>query len=183
MPASLENSAVTTGLEKISFHSNSLERQCQRIFKLLHNWTHFTCQQGNAQNPPSEASTIVNQEFQIYKLDFRKAKEPEIKLPTYVGSQKKQQKSIKASISASLTTLKPLTIWITTNCGKFLKTQKYQTTLPASSEPCIQVKKQQFEPDMEQQTGSKSRKEQVKFVYCYPAYLTSLQSTSCEMPG
>ena len=47
----------------------------------------------------------------------------------------------------------------------------------------MQVKKQQLEPDMEQGTGSKLGKEFVKAVYCYPAYLTSMQSTSCEMPG
>ena len=47
----------------------------------------------------------------------------------------------------------------------------------------MQVKKQQLEPDMEQQTGSKSGKEDVKAVYCHPAYLTYMQSTSCEMPG
>ena len=47
----------------------------------------------------------------------------------------------------------------------------------------MQVKKQQLEPDMEQQTGSKSGKEDVKAIYCHPAYLTSKQSTSCEMPG
>ena len=50
---SLENSAVATGLEKVSFHSNSKEGQCQRMFKLPHNCTHFTHQHGNAQNPPS----------------------------------------------------------------------------------------------------------------------------------
>ena len=47
----------------------------------------------------------------------------------------------------------------------------------------MQVKKQQLEPDMEQQTGSKSGKEYVKAVYCHPAYLTYMQSTSYEMPG
>ena len=47
----------------------------------------------------------------------------------------------------------------------------------------MQVKKQQLEPDIEQQTGSKSGEEHVKAVYCHPAYLTSMQSTSCEMPG
>ena len=58
MPANLENSAVTTGLEKVSFPSNPKERQCQRMFKLLHICTHFTCQHGNAQNPSSQASTV-----------------------------------------------------------------------------------------------------------------------------
>ena len=56
--------------------------------------------------------------------------------------------------SKLLTTLKPLTVWVATNCGKFLKRWKYQTTLPASWDICIQVKKQQLEPNMEQWTGS-----------------------------
>jgi len=67
--------------------------------------------------------------------------------------------------------------------GKFFKRWEYQTTWPAFWEVCMQVKKQQLELDMEQQTGSKSGKEYVKAVYCHPAYLTDMQSTSCEMPG
>ena len=78
---------------------------------------------------------------------------------------------------------KPLTVWITTKCGKFWKRWKYQTTWPAFWEVGMQVKKQQLEPDMEQQTGSKSVKEYVKAVYCHPAYLTYMQSTSWEMLG
>ena len=66
---------------------------------------------------------------------------------------------------------KPLIMWITTNCGKFCKRWEYQTTLPASWEICVQVKKQQLESDMEQQTGSKLGNEHVKDVYCHPAYL------------
>ena len=65
----------------------------------------------------------------------------------------------------------------------FWKRWEYQTTWPASWEICMQVKKQQLELDMEQQTGSKLGKEYVKAVYCHPAYLTYMQSTSCEMPG
>ena len=76
-----------------------------------------------------------------------------------------------------------LTMWITANCGKFLKRWEYQTTWPASWEICMQVRKQHLELDMEQQTGSKSGKESVKAVYCHSAYLTYMQSTSCEMPG
>ena len=63
-------------------------------------------------------------------------------------------------------------------CGKFLKRWEYQTTCPASLEICMQVKKQQLELGMEQQTGSKLGKEYVKAVYCHPAYLTYMQSTS-----
>ena len=73
-----------------------------------------------------------------------------------------------------------LTMWITTNCGKFLKRKEYQTILPASWEIHMQVKKQQLEPDMEQRTGSKLGKEYIKTVYCHPAYLTSMQSISWE---
>ena len=71
-------------------------------------------------------------------------------------------------------------MWITTNCGKLFKRWEYQTTLPASWETYMQVKKQQLEPDVEQQTGSKLGKEYIKAVYCHPAYLTYMQSTSCE---
>ena len=90
---------------------------------------------------------------------------------------------ITRKTSASLTTLKHLTVWITTNCGKFFKQWEYQTTWPASCETCLQVKKQLLEPDMEQKIGSKSEKEYIKAVYCHPAYLTSMQSTSWEMLG
>jgi len=68
--------------------------------------------------------------------------------------------------------LNPLTVWITTNCGKFLKRQEHQTTLPASWETCMPVRKQQLEPDMELWTGSELEKEYIKAVSCQPAYLT-----------
>ena len=67
---------------------------------------------------------------------------------------------------------KPLTVWITTNCGKFLKRWEYQATWPASWEIRMQVRKQPLELNMGQQTG-----------YCHPAYLTSMQSTSWETLG
>ena len=77
-----------------------------------------------------------------------------------------------------LTMLKLLTVCITINCGKFLKRLLYQTTLSASCETCMQIKKQHLELDMELQTGSKLEKEFVKAVCCHPVYLTSMQSTS-----
>ena len=58
MPANLENSAVVTGLEKVSFHSNPKERQCERMLKLPHNGTHLTLQESNAQNYPGQASIV-----------------------------------------------------------------------------------------------------------------------------
>ena len=74
---------------------------------------------------------------------------------------KKAREFRKTSTSALLTMPKPSTVWITANCGKFLKRWKYQTAWPASWEICMQVKKQQLELDMEQQTGSKLGKEYI----------------------
>ena len=70
----------------------------------------------------------MNHELQMFKLDLEKAEEPDIKLPTSVGSSKKQESSRKTSTSVLLTMPKPLTVWITRNCGKFLKRWEYQTT-------------------------------------------------------
>ena len=86
---------------------------------------------------------------QMFKLDLENAQKPEIKMWTTVRSSKKQESSRKTSTSALLT------LWITTICGKFLKRWEYQITLPASWEICMQVKKQELEPDVEQQTDSK----------------------------
>ena len=119
----------------------------------------------------------------MFKLDLEKAEEAEIKLPTSNESLKKQESSRKTSTFALLTMPKPLTVWITTNCGKFFKRWEFQTTWPASWDIYMQVKKQQLELDMEQETGSKLGKEYIKAVYCHPAYLTYMQSTSWEMPG
>ena len=118
----------------------------------------------------------------MYKLDLEKAEEPEIKLPISIGSSKKQefQKNIYFCF---IDYAKAFDCGDHNKLWKFLKRWEYQTTLSASWEICIQVKKQQLEPDMEQQTGSKLGKEYVKAVYCHPAYLTSMQSTSWETLG
>ena len=73
----------------------------------------------------SSLSFNSTENFQMFKLDLEKAEELEIKLPTSIGSLKKQGNSRKPSTSASLTILKPLTVWITTNYGKFLKKWEY----------------------------------------------------------
>ena len=68
----------------------------------------------------------------MFELVLEKTEEPEIKLPTSAGSWKKQENSRKTSICALLTMPKPLTVWITRNCGISLKRWEYQTTLPVS---------------------------------------------------
>ena len=125
---------------------------------------------------------MCKENFQMLMLDLEKAKEPEIKLPILLDHWKSKRVPEK-HLLLLLTMPKPLTMWITTNYGKFLKRWEYQTTWPASWETCMQVKKQQLQLDMEQQTISKLGKQQVKAGYCHPAYLTYMQSTSCEMLG
>ena len=95
----------------------------------------------------------------MYKLGLEKAEEPEIKLSTFMGSQRKQKNSRKPSISALSNIIKPLAVQITANYGKFLKKWGYQTNLPVYQETCMQIKKKQVETDMEQWTGSKLGKE------------------------
>ena len=86
----------------------------------------------------------MNWELPDEQAVFRKGEEPEIKLPTFIGSWGKQGNSRKKSTSASLTMKKPF-VCIATNCGKFLMSWEYQITLPVSWETCVQVKKHQLE--------------------------------------
>ena len=95
----------------------------------------------------------VNRELPDVQAGFRKGRGTRDQIANiHWITEKARQFQKKTSTSASLTTLKHLTVWLTTNCGKFWKRWEYQTTWPAPSETYMQVKKQQ---DMEQQTGSK----------------------------
>ena len=108
MLANLDNSAVATGLEKVSFHSSSKERQCQRIFKLPHiELISHTCKV-MFKILQARLQQYVNGECPDVQAGFRKGRGIRVKMPTSVGSQKKQENSRKISTSASLTMLKPL---------------------------------------------------------------------------
>ena len=107
---------------KCQFNSSLKERQCQRLFTLLYNHTHFTCQQGSAQNPSRKVSAVREPRTSRYISWIQKRQRNQrTNYQHLLDHRKKQGNSRKASTSASLTTLKPLTVWITTNCGKFLK--------------------------------------------------------------
>ena len=110
----------------------------------------------------------MNSEIPDVQAGFRKGRGTRDEIANIHWIIEKAMSSRKTSTSALLTMPKFLTVWITTNCGKFLKRWEYQTTWPASWEICMQVRKQQLELDAEQQTGSKSGKEYVKAVYCHP---------------
>ena len=109
----------------------------------------------------------MNRELPDIQAGFRKGRETEIKFPISIGSLKKQESFRKTSTSALLTMPKPLTVWTTTNRGKFFKRRQYPTTWPAPWEICMQIKEQQLELEMEQQTGSKSGKEYFKAAYSH----------------
>ena len=125
----------------------------------------------------------MNYELPDVQARFRKGgirgtrDEPEIKLTKSIGSSKKQASSGKTSISAVFTMPKPLTVWITT-LWKILKEMGIPDHLTCLLRNLYVIRKQQLELDMEQQTDSKSGKEYVKAIYCHPAYLTYMQSTS-----
>jgi|SRR5574337_1151887 len=119
MPANLENSAVAPRLEKFSFHSNPKERQCQRMLN--------ECTIALISHASKVMLKIVQSRLQQYmncklpdvQAGFRKGGGTRDQLPTSGRSSKKQESSRETYISALLTMPKPLTVWITRNCGKF----------------------------------------------------------------
>ena len=108
----------------------------------------------------------MNQELSDIKTGFRKGRGTRDQIVNIHWIIEKAREFQKNITSASLIMLKPLTVWITRNCGKFLRRWEYQTTLSASWEICMQVKKQQLELDMEQQTDSKLGKDYVILSPC-----------------
>ena len=160
MSANLENSAEATGLEKISFNSNPKERQFEKKYSnycaitVISHASKFMLKiiQASLQQYMNwELPWTEN--FQMYKLGFEEAEESEIKLPMCTRSWRKQGSSRKIFTYVLFIMLKPLIVWIMTNCRSFFKRWEYQTTLPLSWETCRWVKKQQLESDIEQLIG------------------------------
>ena len=135
----------------------------------------------------SHASKMKLKILQVGLQEYTTGEHPEVQAGFRKGRETRDQTTNicwiqKTSISASLTKLTTLTVWITTkDCGKFLKRWEHQTTLPASWEACMQVKKQHLKRNMEQLTCPELGKKYDKAVYSHPAYLTYMQSTSCEI--
>ena len=132
MPANLENSSGhRTGKGQFSFQflRKAMPKKCSNYctIALISHASKIMLKILQAR-----LQQYVNHELQIFKLVLEKAEEPEIKLPTSTGSLKNEESSRKTSISALFTMPKPLTVWITINCGTFLKRWEYETTLPAS---------------------------------------------------
>ena len=173
MSANLENSVVATGLEKVSFRSNLKVGQYWSVqttarlhsFSMLVRWWSKPFKRG--------FNATCTKNFQMYKVGLEKAEGPEIKLPISTESQEKQENSRKTSTFASLTILKPLTVW-TTIFHKLWKILRDGNIWPSylSPEKPTSGSEATVESYMEQLTGSKLGKEYSKIVYCHPAYLT-----------
>ena len=118
----------------------------------------------------------------MFQLGLEKAEEPEIKLPTFAGSQRRQENFRKTSTSVSLTRPKALTMWITRN-WKILQETGIPDHLTCLLRNLYAGQEATVRTGHETTDWFKSGKEYIKAVYCHPAYLTYMQSTSCEMLG
>ena len=145
MSANLENSAAATGLEKVSFHPNTKEVQCQRKFKLC--MIALTSHTSKVMLKTLQAmlQQEVNLELPDVQAGFRKGRGTTDQIANICQIIEKARKnSRKTSISASLTMQKPWSVWITANCWEFFKRWESQTTLSTSWEICMKIKKQQL---------------------------------------
>ena len=176
MLENLENS-VAPEPEKVSFHSNPKERQCQRMLKLPHNCTHLTCRKVMLKILQTRLQQYMNWELPDGQARFRKSRGTSDQIAN-ICSQEKFQKNICFTDYAK-------------NCDYVDRNKRENSWrdgntrtpyLPPEKSVC-KSRSYKLEPDIEQQSGSKSGKEYIKAVHCHPAHLASMQSTSCEMPG
>ena len=153
--ANLETSAVATGLERsvfIPIPKKVNDKEC---------WNYCTIALISHASKvmlkilQARLQQYVNHEIPDVQAGFRKGRVTRHQIANICWIIEKSESSRKTSASAWLTMPKPLTMWITTNCGKFWERWEYQTTWPASWETYMQVRKQELEMAMEQQTGSK----------------------------
>ena len=185
MPANLENTAVATGLEKFNFHSSPKEGQCQRMFKLLHNCTHFTCQQGNTQNPSSQASILC--ELRIYTCtswiqENRGTRDQIANIHWSIEKTREFQKNIYfcfIDYTKAFDCVDHNKLW------KILKRDGNTRPPDLSTEKSVCRSRS----NCQNWTGNNKlvpnweRRRSRLLTKCHLAYSTYMQSTSCEMPG
>ena len=148
MPANLENSAAAIGLKKVSFYSNPKQRQkCSYYLTIALIPYAIKVMLKILQ---ARLQQYVNHELPDVQAGLRKGRGTRDQIANIHWIIKKARALQKNIYFCFMTMPKPLTVWITTNCGKYFKRWEYLTTVSASWEICMQVKKQQLEPDMEQ---------------------------------
>ena len=185
MPANLENSAVATGLEKVSFHSNPKERQCQRMLRLPHNCTHLTHSSHISLTGKimlkilqTRLQQYVNRELPDVQAGFRKSRGTRDQIANIRWIMEKAREFQKNIYLCFIDYAKAIDCVDYNKLWKILKEIGIQDHLTCLLRNLYASQEAQLERDMEQQTGSKYEKEYVKAVYCHPAYLTYMQSTS-----
>ena len=132
MPANLENSAVATGLEKVSFDSNPKERQCQRMLKLLHIALISHASKVMLKILQDRLQQCVNHELADIQAGFRKGRGTRDQIANIRRIMEKAREFQKNIYFCFIDYTKPLTVWITTNCGKILKEMGIPDPRPAS---------------------------------------------------
>ena len=155
MPANLENSAVATGLEKVSIHSNPKKGNAKEGSNYCTIALIAYASKVMLKILQARVQQYVNCELPDVQAGFRKGRGTRYQIANIRWIIEKAREFQKNIYFCFIDYAKALTLWITLNCGKFWKRWEYQTTWSASWEICMQVRKQQLELDMEQQTGSK----------------------------
>ena len=147
--------SLATGLEKVSFHFNLKERQSKELsdYRTIELISH--ARKVVLKIIQARLQQYMNHELPDVQAGFRKGGGTRDQIANIHWIMEKAREFQKNIYFSLLTMPKPLTVWITINCGTFWKRWEYQTTWPASWEICTQLRKQQLELDMEQQTGSK----------------------------
>ena len=128
MPANLENSAVATGPENVSFHFNPKKGNAKECSNYCTITLISHASKVMLKILQARLQQYVNHDLPDVLAGFRKGRGTRHQIANSIGSLKKQENPRKTSISALLTMPKPLTVWITINCGKFFKRWEYQTT-------------------------------------------------------
>ena len=169
--------------ETVSFHSNPRENNVKECSNYCTIVLISHASKVMLKILQARLQQYINCKIPDVQAGFRKGRGTRDQMANICWTIKKAREFQKNIYFCFIDYTNPLTVWITTNCGKSLKTWEYKTTCSASWEICMHVKNQQLELDMEQQTGFKSGKQYIKAVYCHPVYLTYMQSTSCEMLG
>ena len=155
MPANLENSAVATGLENVSFHSNPKERQCQRMLKLPHNCTHSHASKVMLKILQARLQQYVNRELPDVQSGFRKGRGTRDQIANICWIMEKAREFRKNISFCFLDYAKAFDCVDHNQLWKILKEMGIPDHLTSFLRNLYQVRKQQLELDMEQQTGSK----------------------------
>ena len=181
MPANLENSAMATGLQKVSFHFNPKGGKCQRMFKLLTTGLISHAIKVMLKILQARLQQYVNWELPDVPAGFRKGKGTRDQMANIHWIIEKAREFQKNIYFCFIVYIKVFDSVDHNNLWKILQEMGIPDYLICLLRNLYAGQKQQLAPDMAQWTDSKLGKEYVKTVYCHPAYY--MQSTSCEMQG